>query len=1355
MTTRQPPVQPVQPVPSAPSAPSSGPSGGGGRDELPDRFPLTDLQTAYMVGRSRLFELGGRQNYYLEAEAVDFDPERAEEAVNRVVERHEHLRTVMLEDGYQRVMGVAETPRVRVPVVDLSDLDADRREESLGQIRDRMCEAGLDPAGWPLFEVVVSRIRPHRVRIHIRMSLILLDGSSMRTVITDWLAYYRDPDAQLPPVAQTFREWRLSRLSREDDAEFGEQLAYWRERLDTLPEAPRLPLARQAADIDAVWFTGRSTRLSAEEWRRFCANFRRHRVLPSTALLHVYAEALAAWADTPHFCLNFVHQYDLAYRPGQEEVVGQRSATLPLEVDLRHDEDFWERAQRLQRRLWRDMSNKDVTAVRVSRELAQRNGWTQRAAYPCVFTNNQGPGLDSVPVRRPAFRMVERIQHTPQVLVDNQIRDTPDGGVTTNIDFVEEAFPEGLPAAVVEGYRRMLKALARPDGAGAVPDPVPAEHRAVVAAVNDTAVPAPAGRLEDGFLRRAAARPDAVAVVTSKRTLTYGDLDRLSSAVAAGLRARGAGRGDIVPIVMAKGWEQVVAVLGVLRAGAAYCPVDADLPAERIEHLLRECDARAVLAQAHHPPASVAGLPVLHVDETEPADEPPPIDIDADEGDLAYVIYTSGSTGNPKGVMIEHRGALNTVADINRRIGLGPDDRVFGISSLSFDLSVWDVFGALDAGAALVLPDASARPDPFGWAAAAREHGVTVWNSVPALAEMLVEVIEQRPEPGRPPLRAFLLSGDWIPVALPDRMRALWPGARVIAMGGATEASIWSNLFEVEGVDPRWQSIPYGRPLDNQTMKVLDHRLDIRPAWATGEIYIGGLGLARGYWRDEERTAERFVVHPRTGERLYRTGDLGRYLPDGTIEFLGRQDRQVKIQGFRVEPGEIEAAAREHRAVRECVVCVDRSPGGKRLVAVAVPEPGERPEPESIVELLRARLPRYMVPGVLRVVDRLPLTPNGKVDHAAVLALPADEAAQDASGRAGAPDGGAADGAGDHPLLGRLAELCADLLEIPAIDPDDDFFALGGNSLLALRLVNRIRVELGTDLPMGRVFEAPTVRRLAALLDGAGRDARCMVDLGGGDGDAPELFLFHVLGGAVAPYRPLAGAWPGPVRAFQSRPLVDGSEAAFAADLESMAATYREELQRHRPDGPYLLGGASMGGSLAYEVARQLAERGQDCRVVMFDTEIRDIHPPLTEADRHIGFLRVLRLGDPPPDAVAAIRAAAAGAAGRAARDAAVAHGLLPAEVDVAGYERLKRVQEHELELLAAYRPGPLDRPALLFVAADEPDRPDTAPPWRALCPGIEVESAPGDHFSMIRADRLPALAGRLAAWATGEPPPG
>lgn len=1301
-----------------------------------EKFPLTDMQAAYMVGKSRLIELGGRQNYYIELDAVGFDPARAERALNCLIRRQEHLRTVMMEDGYQEVLDPDEVPHVPISVVDLTKLSRADREAALQRTRDRMCE-GLDPAGWPLFEVATSLIRRHRARVHLRMSLILLDGPSIRMVLSEWGELYKNPEAALPALSYTFREWRLALLDYEATEAFQKKWQYWEARLDSLPEAPQLPLARHPRAIERVVFNGRRTFLTKSQWQQFCSNFRKHKVLPTTALLHVYAETLGAWAATPHFCLNVVHQNLAATHPGSQDVVGQRSATLPLEADLR-DRDFWARARKLQRQLFKDMANSDVTAVRISRELAARGGWTQRVALPYVFTSNQGPGWDSGPRRRPAFRLLERIQHTPQVLIDDQIRDAPDGGISSMLDFVDEAFPPGLPDAMVETYRRLLRALSGPDGADVQPDLISPRHRNLIAAINATAAAVPAGRLEDGFLRQATARPGATAVVTAQRTLTYLELEESSRAVAEWLIGRGVRRADIVPVVMVKGWEQVVAVLGVLRAGAAYCPIDAKTPERLMRELLDRCGAKTILVQSYAKPdfGEQPSLAVLDVDQAAAPSVNSLPATGASPADLAYIIYTSGSTGQPKGVMIEHRSALNTVLDINERVGLGEADRVFDISSLSFDLSVWDIFGALNAGAALVIPEASVRPEPLQWLADGMRHDVTVWNSVPALAEMLAEIAGERPELGRPPVRVFLLSGDWIPTKLPGWLRRIWPDARVIGMGGATEASIWSNIYEIDEVDPGWRSIPYGKPLKNQTMVVLDDRLDIRPPWAVGHIYIGGSGLARGYWRDEERTAERFIRHPETGERLYWTGDLGRYWPDGTIEFLGREDRQVKVQGFRVELGEIETAIRTHPAVRECVVSVDAAPGGqRRLVSLVVSKPDQPADSQSVASHLRARLPYYMIPGLIHVVERLPLTPNGKVDVARALAMRP------------APEPQAAERRADTPLTKQLAELWAELLQVPAVDQDTNFFTLGGNSLLALRMVNRVRTDFGVDLPLGRAFEAPTIREFADCVEHGDRRPACAVELSGGTGE--ELFAFHVLGGSITRYVPLARTWAGPVRAFQSRALVDPTDDAFAPDLETMAAAYREELQRHKPEGPYILGGLSMGGVIAYEVARQLAARGEKSRVIMLDSELRAINPPVTEVGRHLAFLMVLNLAPIPEAAEAAVRDAAPPELAQTARDTAVAHGFLPAEVDLQGYERLMRIQEHELAVLAAYRPGPLEQPALLFVAAEEADRADPVPAWRAVCPGIDVETVPGDHFTIGLKDDFSAIVSRIGEWLT------
>lgn len=447
--------------------------------------------------------------------------------------------------------------------------------------------------------------------------------------------------------------------------------------------------------------------------------------------------------------------------------------------------------------------------------------------------------------------------------------------------------------------------------------------------------------------------------------------------------------------------------------------------------------------------------------------------------DLAYVIYTSGSTGMPKGVMIEHRAAVNTIIDVNERFAVGKDDKCIALSNLNFDLSVYDIFGLLIAGGTVVIPDAKQVKEPQHWLEIMQENKITVWNSVPAFMQMFMEFLSTKPDT-KLPLRVVIMSGDWIPMELPEMIKMHSESVRMISMGGATEASIWSNYYEVESVKDGWTSIPYGKPLTNQKFYVLDQEMNDCPNWVAGRLFIAGEGLARGYWKDRKRTEERFINHPVTHERLYYTGDLGRYWPDGNIEFLGREDTQVKVRGHRIELGEAENVLLTHELIKSAVVVVEEDKSGL-AAAVVLNEDSDCCDNKNVEKILHEylgkKLPEYMVPGKILVMEQLPLSVNGKVDRKALRKILGGYQGQiSEEKKKEAPQG---------ELEVKIAAIWERVLGTKEISRDDDFFMCGGDSLKAVKIISELNATEGlpNDLAIQTLFALPTVALLAEQIE--------------------------------------------------------------------------------------------------------------------------------------------------------------------------------------------------------------------------------------------------------------------------------
>ena len=921
--------------------------------ERNEPFPLTDIQEAYWIGRQSGYEMGNVGTHaYWEAEIDGLDMRRYQKTWQRLIDRHDMLRAIVRPDGRQQIL--AHTPPFRIRVEDVCDMPPDSVQNVLAAMRREMSHQVLPSDTWPLFEIRALKLSDRRYRLFFSFDMLICDAWSFLVLEREFTHLYTHPEHTLPPLAVSFRDYVLALARYRATDTYQRSLTYWESRAKNLPSRPELPLARNPESVQKPWFKRRQDSLDRQLWEALRRRAAGYGLSENGILLAAYADVLTAWSKQPRFLVNLTLFNRLPMHPQVEGLIGDFTSTTLLEIDFSANHTFLAMAKKLSGQLWNDLDHRSVSGVQVLRGLGRDQQVRMSGGAPVVFTSTLG--FDNQKTS-PCFiagegEQVYAITQTPQVWLDHMVS-VRNGELVYFWDAVDELFPEGMVDDMFQAYASQLRCLAQDETAWLRPrdaridNLIPAWQLETRKAVNATAHEVSDELLHMLFEQQAQKSPDAPAVVCGAVRLTYSELMRHSRMLGRQLREYGAKPNSLVAIVMEKGWEQVVAALGILQSGAAYVPINAALPRERLLQLLKNAGVTIAVTQpsagnAIEWPAEVRKLTVARIGEG-PAVEAP-LDPVQEPQDLAYVIYTSGSTGAPKGVMIDHRGAVNTILDVNRRFDIGPEDRVLALSSLSFDLSVYDVFGILAAGGTIVIPEAAANRNPAHWAELIRQERVTVWNSVPALMEMLVGYVAGRSERLPDSLRLVLMSGDWIPITLPNQIRAVADGARLISMGGATEASIWSILYPIEQVDPGWKSIPYGRPMLNQSFHVLNELLEPCPVWVPGQLYIGGIGLAKGYWRDEEKTKAKFICHPRSGERLYCTGDLGCYLPSGDIEFLGREDFQVKIRGHRIELGEIEAALLQHPAVRTAVVvAAGESRGNKRLIAYVIPEPASGP----------------------------------------------------------------------------------------------------------------------------------------------------------------------------------------------------------------------------------------------------------------------------------------------------------------------------------------------------------------------------------------------------------------------------
>ena len=1114
-------------------------------DKLFSPYPLIGTNQAHFVGlhTSSFSSVGIAPQIYFEWEvgADERHPgqvhiQRLEAAINCFIRRHPTFRSYVREDGMMQI--VDPMPVFKIEKINEWNGSNAISSESLVHARDEMTRIGPSTNSWPMFEIRVTHTGVSQSIIHVTVSLFLMDAMSDLILRQELSALYRvlSENQSLihdkryvdqilgPPPQLLFRDYSVAlheKLHMSD--EYKRAKEFWNSRFPTLSSGPEIPMAIENKSVDGR-FKNQHRWLSAVEWRRAKSNCANFGVTIPAILLAAYSLVISRWSRNKRFLLNILQCLRHQVHEDVNSVVGNCSSTILCDINMETDVigapglNFLTAVQRVAKELSQNLEHASMSGVDVMQELNRTQGRTFQAVAPFIFTTPIGveKGNKDVQTRDWMFQerfFSERVPHTACV---NAIKSDPSGTACASLDIIDGVFPDEVVRGMFNMYSLVLDIICSTDPADwkkpldqLIPLPTPTEpvsppcpvdgrllHEpfmshsiSPIACMSEAVVGTDASGQRFGLsyqkLRRFC---DAVSVELCELVRRFREKEQISEESSC-----------VIAVVMEKGWEQVVGVLSIHNVQSTYLPIDARLwPEQRVKQVVEMSGAVAVLTQTKVLAASdwllSMNIPVIDVNSvcdiaasSLSASEIKGISgvtslARADPSDLGYLIYTSGSTGVPKGVCCHHMGAMNTIVDLNERFSVEPSDRILALSSLSFDLSVYDIFGLLTAGGRVVIPtpDIVSPPDPAEWFELLSSEGITIWNTVPAFVELLVSHAEFTGGQLPASLRLIFMSGDWIPVTLPARIRSVsaCSDIRVISMGGATEAAIWSNMFELgkhdTGLPVGWNSVPYGRPLRNQTMLVLDETYRHCEAWVPGVIYIGGAGVASGYYKDPDRTAYQFVHHPVTGERLFRTGDLGRVRPCGNIEILGREDSQVKVNGFRIELGEIERVLMQHESVSSAALAVHNNTLCAYVVWVSDMCQETSVAFVELKELCRSSLTDYMIPKHFIALSKLPLSSNGKLQRDK-LPKPTSNVETDRDNLSSS----------SRAIIAPMSELENDVREsvsdVLSIDPvsvccrNDTFFGLGGNSITAIRLIFQLRKRFDCSISVQQLFDTPTI----------------------------------------------------------------------------------------------------------------------------------------------------------------------------------------------------------------------------------------------------------------------------------------
>ncbi|MEV8319576.1 amino acid adenylation domain-containing protein [Streptomyces sp. NPDC059900] len=1244
-------------------------------------------------------------------------------ALRAVLARHPSLRShVQVRDGQPVMVTAAEW--------DIVVQEQDLRSASAAEVEDAASRFAADPLSLSTLPVVRACLL-HTGADQALLVLVVhhgcFDSWSVQVLQSDLEEAYASAVAGTSPATEVpaaYEEHRSAIAAAEGT--FDEGLRYWADRLAGAPQESTWPHDAARPDLPTHRGATVSFAISPDAARELRALARARRTTPFSVFAASLQLLLARVAqDAGEDDAEVTIGTPVALRDGiaAEGLVGYLANTVVLRRRVRFEESFADLVGRTAKEVRADLAHGAVPFPSVVGRVPSARSANRPALFQVMLVVEDAP--------EPVLRLEgatgsARHLHTGTAKFDLTFTLVPhEGGYRGTLEYATDLYGAQTAGEITASLVTLLEgAVARPaEPVGLLPvtrTPEPAGQ-------GGDYEPAPAHEL---FERTVARTPEAIALRWDGGELTYAQLKRAADRLAARL-----GRNRVVAVCDRRTPELAVALLAVLKSGAGYVPLDPSYPRDRLDYMLRDSGAGLLLRGSRVTDVLTVpdGVRTVGLDDALTG-----LDTGGDDAvlpaagadDLGYVIYTSGSTGRPKGVEMPHRALSNLIDWQGRRSGSAPGWNTLQFAAFSFDVAFQEHFSTWASGGTLVLVDEDVRRDPQRLLTYLKDQRVhRVFAPFVALQQLADSARELDVYPQD--LREVVTAGEQLQVS--EALRAFFTRVPAFLENqyGPSETHVVTGE-RLSGDPASWPDLPaIGHAVDRTSVTVLDARLQPLPHGVPGEICVAGAALADGYHGRPDLTAERFVT--RDGQRLYRTGDFGKVLPDGRIQCLGRRDGQVKVRGFRIELGEIEAQVRRLPGVADAVVVVHEQPGrGKRLMAHCLPQPGAELSPQQMRRALRGVLPDYMLPAGYAVVDGFPLTPSGKVDRKTLTERTTPSG--DQAGRAS--DRGARDG-----VEFELLDLWGSVLDQQGIGVDDDFFELGGDSFLAVRLVSVLRAHFGVEVSVAELFRSPTVAELARVVrdGGAEEPVGPLVRLQAGDGTAP-LYLFPPLAGTVVRYAPLARALGRhrTVYGLQSPGLLPGEEAC--GSLTEMAEVYIEQMRKVHPGGPWHLGGYSMGGVIALEAARLLRASGEEVGLVgLLDTNPRMDLDPQEDYALRILVTMGLRLDLDLEE----LRRLEPARRIRTLLEEGIAAGSLPTGYDEDRLQRMLDAYRHNGEALQRHTLRPYDGDVVLFRATDRaadtrPEAPDLG--WARQCRHLTIRDTPGTHFTMLDSGNLEVL---------------